>query len=647
MFDVPLNKVEFTKSDDDFVLSTARARAGGGRNSPDSRGRLTPSDTTHHGYTLHCNWVGGTVHCCCSVLPRSTAHTLPPKRDVSRRGCCWLSQDRQNAGRVADPTTDCTPCWLQKMGRRAHAATRLLALVLLAGCGDVVAQADGDEPSATATRTKMKIEILPDPTGADSAERVLGRLRDGLADDGQGGASAAAEYEILRLLQPDTLSTRLTPGATAAVDIMSDTSVHAAANTDFTVGAGGSLRGRIQHSANAAVGSLGLDSLGRVSIASAEDAELSVAGDIGAAATGSASLAAAQVQARLAGSSEVQSGGDLDVRANGKASMSGESLDANLRGDLSITGAAVHLAGRGGLAVVAESAKIQSSRGAKFAAAGAVAELGGDGGTTRLESASDLEAVAGNQLRASAQQMFVSASDGVDATASNSARVASSHVDIMASQKLRANADNVKMRVSNDVQAFSGGELTASLSSASVKSRGLTSLAAAGHAEMSAESSSLTLSNGLDLSAKKAKLQADAATLGVSRLSAAAESASLHAVDANLSTSGRVSGYMTDADVLVEGQVSLQSTGNLRASTTELSVESSTTQVSTSQELSATTGTLKVVAGTGGAKTGVTSVDFDCISDTSGGCDANLMRAELAALLGIPLSRLAVGPSPP
>jgi hypothetical protein len=213
----------------------------------------------------------------------------------------------------------------------------------------------------------------------------------------------------------------------------------------------------------------------------------------------------------------------------------------------------------------------------------------------------------------------------------------------MASQKLRANADNVKMRVSNDVQAFSGGELSASLSSVSAESRGPTSLAAAAAADLSAESSTFSISNEFGLTASQVQLQADTATLGVSRLSAVAESASLHAVDATLSSSGRVSGYMSDADVMAQGQVSLQS-GNLRTSTTELSIESSATQLRTSQQLSATTGTLKVVAGTGGAD--IATASIDCISSDGSGCNANMMRAELAALLDVPLSRLAVGTLP-
>eukprot|EP01043_Picozoa_sp_COSAG02_P081450 COSAG02_NODE_19906_length_858_cov_40.641634_1_plen_258_part_01 len=252
----------------------------------------------------------------------------------------------------------------------AHGAgLSLLALVLLSTSTPVVAQ--DDEPSAAASRTKIKLEILPDPTGADSTEQVLGRLHDGLAD-GQDDVSIAAGYEMLSLVQPDTLSSSLTPGAvaTAAVDILSETSVRVGANTDFKVTAGGSLRGRIQQSADAAVGGLDLKSLGRVSVMSGEDTELSVEGDVGATSSGSTSLATAQLHARVAGVGELQAGGDFDLSANGHASMSGESLDANLWGDLSITGAAVHLAGRSGLAVVAGSAEIQSSRGAKLAAAG-------------------------------------------------------------------------------------------------------------------------------------------------------------------------------------------------------------------------------------------------------------------------------------
>ena len=203
----------------------------------------------------------------------------------------------------------------------------------------------------------------------------------------------------------------------------------------------------------------------------------------------------------------------------------------------------------------------------------------------------------------------------------------------MASQNLQADAGSVQLRASNDVEAFTGGEFRSSLSSVSAESRGRASIAAAGPADLSAESSTFSLSNGLGLtSTGLAKVQGDTATLGVSRLFVASESVALHATDATLSTSGPVSGYMSDADVMVEGQVSLQS-GNFKASTTELSVESSTTQLSTSQQLLATTGTLKVVAGIDGAETGV-AVDIDCISSDASDCDTRMMRVELAELLG-------------
>lgn len=524
-------------------------------------------------------------------------------------------------------------------GDASGRSVSLLVLVLLSNSTPIVAQTD--EPSATITsRTKVKLEILPDPTGADSTERVLGRLHDGFAD-GQDGTRTAAAYEMLSLVQPDTLSSAVSPSATAAVDILSETSVRVGASTDFKVAAGGSLQGQIRYSANAAVGQLDLNSLGRMSVMSGEDAEFSVGGDVGTTASGSASLAAAQLQTRIAGTGELHSGGNLSISAHGTASLSGESLDANMRGDLSIAGAATHFSSRTVLSVLAGgAAEMKSARGARFAATGAVAELGGDKGAARLESASDFQAVAGNQLRANAEQMVTSATDDVDVTASKSARIASNHLRIMASQNLQTDAGSVQLRASNDVEAFTGGEFRSSLSSVSAESRGRASIVAAGPADLSAESSTFSLSNDLGLTAGLAKLQGDTATLGVSRLSAAAESASLHAADATLSTSGTVSGYMSDADVMVEGQLSLQS-NNFKVRTTELSVESSTTQLRASQELSAATGTLKVVAGIGGTETGA-AVDIDCISSDASGCDTRTMRAELAELLGVPLSRLAV-----
>jgi hypothetical protein len=630
-----------------------------------------------------------------------------------------------------------------------------LAAVLLA----TAATAQGQ-----VTRTTMKIDILPDPSGDDGAEEVLDRLRAGLE------GSAADDYELLSLLQPNTLSSRMTRSPAAAVDILSDSGVRTAAGTDFKVTAGGAFHGRIQDSVDAAVGGMDLQSLGTVSVISGEDAELMVEGDIGAASAGAASFAAAQLQANVAGSGSVGSGGDLDVNAGGKTSLAAESLDASLRGDLSVGAAAINLAGSKGLSVVAGEVGLQSSRGARLAAKGAVAELGGDtridyvsyvwrssssfstfentlpeavagvvellvratpgsaaavvaggptsvamslgeagtgglsyhtvwdssmragtfsmdglvigldrpydvaaislssaggdsvysgwsevlillgvsvGATTSVSSASDLEAVAARQLLASAGRMSVGASSDVEVSASSSARVSSDTVDVIASQKMSAGAARMELQASSGIEAFSGGALSGSFGTVSAESRGSASLSASGTVDLSGESAALSLSNDLGLTAGSAKLRADAASLGTSRLSAvAAESASLHTVDAALSASGRLSGYMAAGELMVEGGIAVQSSSDVSARAAgDLLVESASTKLSANNQLSATTGTLKVVAGGSGSGGGggATNIDIDCIPDASGGCDADAMRAELAALLGVPASRLAVG----
>ena len=74
----------------------------------------------------------------------------------------------------------------------------LAALVLLSSSMPIVAQ--NDEPSATASRTKIKLEILPDPTGADSTEREKATRRRNL--DIMCWRPRARPYALALKLQP-------------------------------------------------------------------------------------------------------------------------------------------------------------------------------------------------------------------------------------------------------------------------------------------------------------------------------------------------------------------------------------------------------------------------------------------------------------
>ena len=81
------------------------------------------------------------------------------------------------------------------------------------------------------TRSKMKIEILPDPAGVDSTQSVLERLRAGIGSS-ENGTRAADTYEMLSMLDPDVVNTRMTAGDVAAVNILSDSGIRAGAGAD-------------------------------------------------------------------------------------------------------------------------------------------------------------------------------------------------------------------------------------------------------------------------------------------------------------------------------------------------------------------------------------------------------------------------------
>jgi len=102
------------------------------------------------------------------------------------------------------------------------------------------------------------------------------------------------------------------------------------------------------------------------------------------------------------------------------------------------------------------------------------------------------------------------------------------------------------------------------------------------------------------------------------------------------SLSAQLSAFMSDADVLVDGDVSVQAHGDVTMRNRDLTMESQSAKLH-SREMDATVGNLKLHAQKQDPHHVVTIPCTNC--DSSNGAD---MRSELAELLAVPASRLRV-----
>ncbi len=256
-----------------------------------------------------------------------------------------------------------------------------------------------------------------------------------------------------------------------------------------------------------------------------------------------------------------------------------------------------------------------------------------------VASAGDIEATAGKAVLLNAGSVSLSSSTDLDVSASASARLASKDVSVLASGSLAAAADSLDMQVSDTFEAFSGGEAAGSFGSVNAESRGPASLTAAGDVSVAAESATVAVSGDLGATAANVKLNTESLESMTQYLTAtAAESASLYAADASISAAGTLSAYMGSADIIAEDSLSMQSAGDVgvraRGAVVLESLDSTTLR---SGSLSTTTGSLKVRAG-GGTGTTTATVELEC----EGECQESRFRAEMAELLGVPVSRLRV-----
>ena len=134
---------------------------------------------------------------------------------------------------------------------------------------------------------------------------------------------------------------------------------------------------------------------------------------------------------------------------------------------------------------------------------------------------------------------------------------------------------SLDMQVADTVEAFSGGEATGSFGSVNAESRGPASLTAAGDVSVAAESATVAVSGDLGATADNVKLQTESLeSLSQSLTATATDSASLHSTDASLSLSGQLSAFMNEADILVDGDMKVQSQGDVLFRHRDLSMES-------------------------------------------------------------------------
>jgi hypothetical protein len=256
-----------------------------------------------------------------------------------------------------------------------------------------------------------------------------------------------------------------------------------------------------------------------------------------------------------------------------------------------------------------------------------------------VASAGDIEATAAKSVLLNAESVSLSSSTDLDVSASTSARLASKDVSVLASETLAAAALDLSVQVSDTIEAFSGGDATASFGSVDAESRGPASLTAAGAVSVAAEAATVAVSGDLDATADSVKLNTESLETMTAHLTATvAEAASIYTTDASLSASGTLSAYMGAGDITAEGSLNMQSAGDVGVRTQgAVLLESMDSTTLRSGSLSTTTGSLQVRAG-GGADTTTANVELVCEGD----CQEAQFRAEMAELLGVPVSRLRV-----
>lgn len=431
-----------------------------------------------------------------------------------------------------------------------------------------------------------------------------------------------------------------------SVDITSDGAITTAAGGDVSVAVGEALSLGVQGSAELNVESLNVQSLNKVGVVTGDDTELLVHGDLGATASGTVMLDTSTLRAHVSSDTDMVIGKSVSVAAGGDVSLaSGGSLDTRLKGDVDILGAAFRLSGAKELEIVASEVDVQTPGDIR---------LGGQGGTVALAdsgiqvaSASDIEASATGEIvlgAGGAVQMNAGAELDV---AAESTHMSTRELTVHTAQRMTTQAKVLDAQISEDLRVFSGGDASGSFGSIQAESRAGAELAAAGAVDLAAESAAVFVSQNLDASAANTQLYTGTASVSMTDARATvAEMASLIATDASLSLSGQLEGFVGSADVLANGDVAIRSSGNLKAQSHNVQLETVDTTQITSNTMDALVGKMKFRTTDRADASRKVVVPLNCANLPGGSCDEvsdvdmPAMRAELAALLDVDESRL-------
>ena len=415
---------------------------------------------------------------------------------------------------------------------------------------------------------RMHIAILPPPAhlvgdkGQARVDELASKLRESIADRGDGSARLADDFSVLSGIRSDSYTQYRDRNMDhAAVKIYSDTDIKSMASRDFRVTAGGSFQGKVAKPASlTGGGSFELQSLGVVKLFSGDDAEFSVEGDVGALANGAVQIVSASLQAQIGGAGEVTAGGDLRLESGGAASVTiGESLQANVAGDIEAVGAGLNIGATDGLSVLAGNIDLQTPGSVRVQ--GSVGTVQMDQ-TVDIRTKGNLEATAAADMLLSADGVSLNAASTLDVSAVGSAGLVTRDVSVRALGVMDARAANLGLKVSEGIDAFSGGDLTGSLGSISAGLRGDADLSASGDVALSSSAGALSLTGPATASADSLRVDTLLFDLKTSNMDAAAsERASLHTTDASISADGTLTAFVASSDIHAEANLGLQAAG--------------------------------------------------------------------------------------
>jgi hypothetical protein len=247
----------------------------------------------------------------------------------------------------------------------------------------LVVWACGSVALCAAQQLEIEIEITGSASGVDgqdSAAAIYSRLLDAVSVDPDSGAAPIDGTTYLQGIRSDAMvmSEEDDGGFFAGVDITSESGARMVAGEGFEITSGRGADVKVQETAKVTAGGVDLSSHGSISMMGGDDAELSVAGDIGATASGTVKLSSEDVEATLAGAASIAALGEMKVEAGGAASLAAKSLLASVQGDVGVLGRGIRLSGSEELSVVASAVDVQTPGSIRLAGKGGLAEVDGE-----------------------------------------------------------------------------------------------------------------------------------------------------------------------------------------------------------------------------------------------------------------------------